>query len=75
MYTDGVTEAMDRDNRLYSEPGLLSCLNTLRDKSVADIIHGIKADLGIFVQGTPQSDDITMVVLEFNGPQGHAAQI
>lgn len=75
MYTDGVTEAMDRDNRLYSEPGLLSCLNTLRDKSVADIIHGIKADLDIFVQGTPQSDDITMVVLEFNGPQGHAAQI
>jgi len=75
MYTDGVTEAMDHDSRLYSEPRLLGCLNTLRDKSVADIIHGIKADLDIFVQGTPQSDDITMVVLEFNGPQGQAAQI
>jgi sigma-B regulation protein RsbU (phosphoserine phosphatase) len=75
MYTDGVTEAMDRDSRLYSEPRLLGCLNTLRDKSVADIIHGIKADVDIFVQGTPQSDDITMVVLEFNGPQGKVAQI
>ncbi len=75
MYTDGVTEAMDHYSRLYSEPRLLGCLNTLRDKSVADIIHGIKADLDIFVQGTPQSDDITMVVLEFNGPQGQAAQI
>jgi len=75
MYTDGVTEAMNRENQLYSEARLLSCLNTLRDKSVTDIIHGIKADLDIFVQGTPQSDDITMVVLEFNGPQGHAAQI
>jgi len=74
MYTDGVTEAMDADSRLYSEDRLLGCLNTLRDKSVGDIIHGIKADVDIFVQGTPQSDDITMVVLEFNGPQGTTAQ-
>jgi len=69
MYTDGVTEAMNRENQLYSEARLLGCLNTLRDKNVADIIHGVKADLDIFVQGTPQSDDITMVVLEFNGPR------
>jgi sigma-B regulation protein RsbU (phosphoserine phosphatase) len=75
MYTDGVTEAMNRENQLYSEARLLGCLNTLRDKSVADIIHGVKADLDIFVQGTPPSDDITMVVLEFNGPQGTGAQI
>jgi sigma-B regulation protein RsbU (phosphoserine phosphatase) len=69
LYTDGVTEAMNRENQLYSEARLLGCLNTLRGKNVADIIHGVKADLDIFVQGTPPSDDITMVVLEFNGPQ------
>jgi sigma-B regulation protein RsbU (phosphoserine phosphatase) len=75
MYTDGVTEAMNLENQLYSEASLLGCLNTLRGKNVGDIIHGVKADLDIFVQGTPQSDDITMVVLEFNGLQGPAAQI
>lgn len=74
MYTDGVTEAMNRENQLYSEDRLLDCLNTQRDKSVGDIIHGVKADIDIFVQGTPPSDDITMVVLEFNGPQGPGAQ-
>jgi sigma-B regulation protein RsbU (phosphoserine phosphatase) len=75
MYTDGVTEAMNRDSMLYSEARLLGCLNTLHDKSVGDIIRGIKADIDIFVQGTPQSDDITMLVLEFNGPQRPAAQM
>ena len=75
MYTDGVTEAMNRENQLYSEASLLGCLNTLRGKNVGDIIHGVKADLDIFVQATPQSDDITMLVLEFNGLQGPAAQI
>lgn len=69
MYTDGVTEAMNRESTLYSEDRLLGCLNTLRDKSVGDITHGVKADIDTFVQGTPQSDDITLLVLEFNGPQ------
>jgi sigma-B regulation protein RsbU (phosphoserine phosphatase) len=75
MYTDGVTEAMNRENQLYSEARLLGCLNTLRDKSVGDIIRGVKADLDIFVQATPQSDDITMLVLEFNGLKGPGAQM
>ncbi len=72
MYTDGVTEAMNGDAQLYSEARLLGCLNKLRGKNVGDIIHGVKADIDIFAQGTPQSDDITMVVLDFYGPQGAA---
>jgi sigma-B regulation protein RsbU (phosphoserine phosphatase) len=75
MYTDGVTEAMNRDSALYSEARLLECLNTLRDRSVKDIIQGVKADIDVLVQVTPPSDDITLVVLEFNGPQGPGAQI
>ncbi|MCX5996080.1 MAG: SpoIIE family protein phosphatase, partial [Chloroflexi bacterium] len=74
MYTDGVTEAMNGDSQLYSEARLLGCLNKLRGKNVGDIIHGVKADIDIFAQGTPQSDDITMVVLEFYGPRGAADQ-
>jgi len=67
MYTDGVTEAMDGQGRLYSEARLLSCLNDLCGRSVADIVHGVRADIETFAGGTEQSDDITMLVLEFNG--------
>jgi sigma-B regulation protein RsbU (phosphoserine phosphatase) len=67
MYTDGVTEAMDGQGRLYSEARLLSCLNDLCGRSVADIIHGVRADIETFAGGTEQSDDITMLVIEFNG--------
>ena len=67
MYTDGVTEAMDGEGRLYSEARLLSCLNDLCGRSVADIVHGVRADIETFTGGTEQSDDITMLVIEFNG--------
>ncbi|MDD5648408.1 MAG: SpoIIE family protein phosphatase [Dehalococcoidia bacterium] len=67
MYTDGVTEAMDSQGRLYSEARLLSCLNDLCGRNVFDIIHGVRADIETFAGGTEQSDDITMLVIEFNG--------
>jgi len=67
MYTDGVTEAMDGAGRLYSEARLLSCLNDLCGRSVSDIVHGVRADIETFTGGTEQSDDITMLVIEFNG--------
>ena len=67
MYTDGVTEAMDGQGRLYSEARLLSCLNDLCGRSVTDIVHAVRADIETFAGGTEQSDDITMLVLEFNG--------
>jgi serine phosphatase RsbU (regulator of sigma subunit) len=37
---------------------------------VGKIIHDEKADIEAFAGGTPQSDDITMIVLKFNGPDG-----
>ena len=67
MYTDGVTEAMDGQGRLYSEARLLSCLNDLCGRNVTDIVHGVRADIETFAGGTEQSDDITLLVIEFNG--------
>jgi sigma-B regulation protein RsbU (phosphoserine phosphatase) len=67
MYTDGVTEAMDGQDRLYSEARLLSCLNDMCGRSVVDIVHGVRADIETFTGGTEQSDDITLLVIEFNG--------
>ena len=39
LYTDGVTEATDRENRLYSSGRLLCTLNTCRDEFINEILE------------------------------------
>lgn len=67
LYTDGVTEAMDPDHKLYSEARLLTCLNGMTGKNVDELIHGVRADIDVFASGADQSDDITMLALEYKG--------
>ncbi len=63
-YTDGVTEALRSDNTEFGVAGLQSTLVTLRNKPASEIAEGILAAIDSFVAGTPQFDDITMIVLK-----------
>ncbi len=67
LYTDGVTEAMNKDNALYGEDRLLDvlCANAASDTQA--ICDAVKADVDLFVGEAPQFDDITMLCLRFNG--------
>ena len=67
MYTDGVTEAMNPAGQLFSDERLKQCLSNLKGKDIRDIIRGIRAEVETFAQGRPQSDDITMLALEYKG--------
>jgi sigma-B regulation protein RsbU (phosphoserine phosphatase) len=67
MYTDGVTEAMNPEDQLFSDERLKQCLSSLRGKGIEDIIHGVRAEIASFAQGRAQSDDITMLALKYNG--------
>lgn len=67
MYTDGVTEAADRENHLYSEERLKTFLTGARDDGPREIVKGVAADIEAFTAGAEQSDDITMVALRFRG--------
>lgn len=67
LYTDGVTEATDSENRLYGEERLVRFLNTLHGLSGEEICHAVKADVADFVGDAPQFDDITMLYLKYNG--------
>ena len=70
LYTDGVTEAMDKDQALFSEERLQQDLEGLRGKPIKEIIQGISESLKLFTEGVPQSDDITMMVVQYNGQAG-----
>ncbi len=67
QYTDGVTEATDKDNRLFGMERLEETLARLADKTPTEILDGVKADIDEFVGDAPQFDDITMLCLEYRG--------
>jgi sigma-B regulation protein RsbU (phosphoserine phosphatase) len=68
LYTDGVTEAKNPENQLFSDERLKQILSNLKGKDVTEIIQEVRAEVDTFAQGTPQFDDITMLALKFNSP-------
>jgi sigma-B regulation protein RsbU (phosphoserine phosphatase) len=69
IYTDGVTEAADRLNLLYSEQRLQTRLGQLAGGDSTALIRGVMADLETFTAGAEQSDDITMLAVRYLGRQ------
>jgi sigma-B regulation protein RsbU (phosphoserine phosphatase) len=70
LYTDGVTEAMNEQHKLFSEERLKDCLMKLKDKDITSIVNGTREQVKSYVQEALQSDDITMLALRYNGKKG-----
>ena len=66
MYTDGVTEAVNRDYVLFSEERLLETLNKYADYQPKELLFTIKREIDVFADGASQADDITMLGLRIN---------
>ncbi|MFH1740315.1 MAG: cache domain-containing protein [bacterium] len=69
LYTDGVTEAMNNSNELYSDDRLLQALSNFDGKSPEDLINDVMKNITEFTGGAEQSDDITILTLKFKGPE------
>jgi len=67
LYTDGVTEAMDSSEKLYSDQRLADFLVTNHNSSPRQIIGDLISDVRRFAGETPQSDDITVLALHYFG--------
>ena len=66
QYTDGVTEAMNKDNQLYGMDRLHHILNQqCQTCSPEKTLELVKADIDAFAGDNNQSDDITMLCLEY----------
>lgn len=66
MYTDGVTEATNAENELFSDPKLKDVLNNNKDVNIEGLLHVVKEEIDLFVKDAPQFDDITMLGLKIN---------
>ena len=62
-YSDGLTEALCPENRLYSEERLRELLRAQAAAPLDDLIAAIRADVDVHINGREHTDDITMVAL------------
>lgn len=67
LYTDGVTEAMNSQHELYTEQRLLETCRKLTGKIPKEIVEQITETVGEFVVGAIQSDDITLLSINYKG--------
>ena len=68
LYTDGVTEAMNRDNVLFSEKRLIETLNKNIKLNPKELVLFIKENVDIFTGDEEQTDDITLLSMKYFGP-------
>ncbi len=66
LYTDGVTEATNKQNELFTDPYLIEVANTHKELEIKDFLIAIKKDIDIFADGAEQADDITMLGLKIS---------
>ena len=62
-----MTEANNKENDMYGEERLKDYLNAHCSDSYEDMLKGLRDDISAFADGAEQSDDITMLVLEYKG--------
>ena len=70
LYTDGVPEATNAENKLYGEGRLLDFMNRNSNMIATEILPALKADIDEFVGEAPQFDDITMLMFDFKPEEG-----
>jgi sigma-B regulation protein RsbU (phosphoserine phosphatase) len=63
MYTDGVTEAENTENVLFTEERLKNRINECECSSSKYILTYMREKIDLFAGGAEQSDDITMLAL------------
>ena len=61
IYTDGVTEATDKDNVLFAEERLLKAAKETLALNTKDTVEYIKKSIDSFIGTVDQFDDITML--------------
>jgi sigma-B regulation protein RsbU (phosphoserine phosphatase) len=67
LYTDGISEAMDDQARMFTERRLRAFLEETDERAPSELIHGLVAEVRRFTGDAPQSDDITALALHFRG--------
>lgn len=67
LYTDGVNEAMDLEGKQYSNQRLLARIQKNKEAPPEEMIKRVLGSIKDHSQTAPQSDDIAMLMIKYNG--------
>ena len=67
LYSDGIIDANKDFQGFYGEDRLRQTLNNSKDKSLKEIIEGIKDDVYAFCKREDQFDGMTMLIIKYTG--------
>lgn len=67
LYTDGVTEACDANEKFFGDARLLDALKASANEPTRNLCSFVKSRIDAFVGEAPQFDDITMLALKYVG--------
>jgi sigma-B regulation protein RsbU (phosphoserine phosphatase) len=67
LYTDGVTEAFNKHDEAYGDKRLEMYLQRNIGSSLEDLVKGVVKEVNEHSTGVPQSDDITLLSISYNG--------
>jgi len=71
LYTDGVTEAMDKDSNLYTDARLERQISAVESQDPEIMVQAILSDVNNHENGMDQTDDVTLLALRYDGnPDG-----
>ncbi len=69
LYTDGVAEAINEQEDQFTEERIVDALNKDTSSNPEQLVSRIWTEVGIFVDGAEQFDDLTMLCLEYKGSE------
>jgi sigma-B regulation protein RsbU (phosphoserine phosphatase) len=70
VFTDGVTEARNRNGEFYEESRLEAYLAASAARPVDELVRGLHSEVERFEAGAPRADDITALALRWRLPAG-----
>ena len=69
VYTDGVTEARNRDGEMYNQDRLLETLNRHTGEAPRAVIEAVEQDLAGYIGEEDPFDDMTMLCFQYRGKE------
>ena len=69
LYTDGLPEASDAENRMFGIERSLKALNEVKDRPPRAVLEHVAESVSAFVGSAPPFDDTTMLCLDYYGAE------
>ncbi|OLC41272.1 MAG: hypothetical protein AUH43_24845 [Acidobacteria bacterium 13_1_40CM_65_14] len=66
-FSDGVTEALNPAGEEFTDDRLIACVTSQKTNPPQAVMNALLADVRSFCADSPQSDDVTVVLVRYNG--------